>query len=86
MDVYNKLVSFGANVDVFDPVANQEEVKKELAINLISDYSKKKYAAIILAVAHDDFISIDFQNLQNDKIVIFDAKSFIDIKYIDGRL
>ena len=85
-DVYNELISFGAKVDVFDSVANKEEVKKELAINLISDYSKKKYAAIILAVAHDDFKSINFQNLQNDKIVIFDAKSFIDIKYIDGRL
>jgi UDP-N-acetyl-D-galactosamine dehydrogenase len=85
-DVYNELISFGAKVDVFDSVANKEEVKKELAINLISDYSKKKYAAIILAVAHDDFKSIDFKNLKSDKRVIFDAKSFIDIKYIDGRL
>jgi UDP-N-acetyl-D-galactosamine dehydrogenase len=85
-DVYNELISFGAKVDVFDSVANKKEVKKELAINLISDYSKKKYAAIILAVAHDDFKSIDFKNLKSDKRVIFDAKSFIDIKYIDGRL
>jgi UDP-N-acetyl-D-galactosamine dehydrogenase len=53
---------------------------------LISDYSKKKYAAIILAVVHDDFKSIDFKNLKSDKRVIFDAKSFIKRKYIDGRL
>ena len=85
-DVYNELISFGAKVDVFDSVANKMDVKKELKIDLISDYSKKKYAAIILAVAHDDFKSIDFKNLKSDKRVIFDAKSFIDSKYIDGRL
>ena len=50
------------------------------------DYSKKKYAAIILAVAHDDFKAIDFTQLHNDSTVVFDAKSFIDTKYIDGRL
>ena len=86
LDVYNELISFGAKIDVFDPIANKDEVKKELEINLISDYSKKKYAAIILAVAHNDFQSIDFKKLQNDKTVIFDAKSFIPANYIDGRL
>ena len=86
LDVYNELIPYGINVDVFDSVANKEEVKKELAINLISDYSKMKYAAIILAVAHDDFKSIDFQNLKSDKRVIFDAKSFIPANCIDGRL
>ena len=86
LDVYNELISFGAKVDVFDSVANKEDVKKELKIDLIADFCKNNYAAIILAVAHEDFKSIDFKNLKSDKRVIFDAKSFIDIKYIDGRL
>jgi UDP-N-acetyl-D-galactosamine dehydrogenase len=85
-DVYKKLIEFGANVDVFDSVANKEEVKKELQIDLIADYTSKQYSAIILAVAHDAFTSIDFKRLKSDKTVIFDAKSFIDTKYIDGRL
>ena len=86
LDVYNELISYGINIDVFDSVANKDEVKKELAINLISDYSKKKYAAIILAVAHDDFKAIDFTQLHSDSTVVFDVKSFIETKYIDGRL
>lgn len=85
-DVYKQLIEFGANVDVFDSVANKEEVKKELQIDLIADYTSKQYSAIILAVAHDAFTSIDFKRLKSDKTVIFDAKSFIDTKYIDGRL
>ena len=86
LDVYNELISFGAKVDVFDSVANKEDVKKELKIDLIADFRKKNYAAIILAVAHKDFKSIDFKNLKSDKRVIFDAKYFIPANCIDGRL
>ena len=86
VDVYNEFISFGANVDVFDAVANKEQVKKELQIDLIKDYTIKKYSAIILAVAHTDFKVIDFKKLQNSKTVIFDAKSFIPANFIDGRL
>jgi UDP-N-acetyl-D-galactosamine dehydrogenase len=76
LDVYTELISFGANVDVFDSVANKKEVKNELQI----------YSTIILGVAHDDFKAIDFKQLHNDSAMIFDTKSFIDTKYIDGRL
>ena len=85
-DVYKQLIEFGVNVDIFDSVADKEEVKKELSIDLITDYSKNTYAAIIFAVAHEDFKTINFEKLHNDSTVIFDAKSFIDKKYIDGRL
>ena len=86
VDVYNEFISFGANVDVFDAVANKEQVKTELQIDLIKDYSVKQYSAIILAVAHTDFKVIDFKKFQNSKTVIFDAKSFIPANFIDGRL
>ncbi len=86
LDVYNELISFGAKVDVFDSVANSGEVKKELNIDLITDYSQKNYAAIILVVSHNDFKTINFKKLKNDKTVIFDAKYFINNSYIDGRL
>ncbi len=86
IDVYNELVSFGAQVDVFDSVANKEQVKRDLDINLISDYTIKQYSAIILAVAHTDFKSINFKKIKSDRTVIFDVKSFIPPNCIDGRL
>lgn len=86
IDVYEELVSLGAYVEVFDSVANKQEVKKELSIDLITDYNKNKYTAIVLAVAHDDFKSIDFNALKHEKTVIFDAKSFLPANCIDGRL
>ncbi|MBC8266546.1 MAG: nucleotide sugar dehydrogenase [Flavobacteriales bacterium] len=86
LDVYNELISYGTKVDVYDSVAKKDEVRKELNIDLIEDYTHKKYAAIILAVAHEGFQTIDFQTFKSDSSIIFDAKSFINTKYIDGRL
>ena len=86
IDVYNELKFYGANIEVFDPVANFDEVKKELNIDLIDDYNQKQYSAIILAVAHSEFKSIDFKKLKNKKTVIYDAKSFIPTIFVDGRL
>ena len=86
IDVHNELVSFGANVDIFDPIADQDEVRKEFNIDLIKDYSAKQYSAIILAVSHEEFQSIEFERLKNNKTVIFDVKSVIPINHIDGRL
>ena len=86
LDVYNELVSLGAQVDVFDSIAHRKDVQQELNIDLITDYRIKQYSAIILAVAHSDFRSIDFKTLQNARTVIFDSKSCIPIDYVDGRL
>ena len=86
IDVYNELISFGAQVDVFDSVANKDQVKRDLDINLISDYTIKQYSAIILAVAHSNFKSINFKKIKSDRTVIFDVKSFIPPNFIDGRL
>tara|TARA_B100000902_G_scaffold195038_1_gene186366 strand:+ start:7876 stop:9177 length:1302 start_codon:yes stop_codon:yes gene_type:complete len=86
LDVYNELISLGSKVDVYDPIADHEEVKSELSINMISDITKKHYSAIILAVSHNVFRTIEFKKLHNASTVVFDAKSFIDTSYIDGRL
>ena len=45
-----------------------------------------KYSAIILAVAHSNFKSIDFKQFKNKKTVVFDIKSFIPIDFVDARL
>ena len=86
VDIYKDLVYHGANVDIYDTVANKNEVKQELSINLIDDYNKNKYAAILLAVAHDDFKSINFYSLKKENTIIFDVKSFLPNKLVDGRL
>lgn len=85
VDIYNELTQFGLIVDVYDPFANAEEVFKEYNIKLVSKI--EKYDAIILAVAHDLFLKLDFENLKKDEqSIIFDIKSILPKNIVDARL
>jgi UDP-N-acetyl-D-galactosamine dehydrogenase len=86
LDVYNELVQFGINVDVYDPWADAKEVKQEYNIVLLKDFTTQNYDAIIVAVAHNEFLKIDFKSLQANNAVIFDTKACIDRNLVDGRL
>jgi UDP-N-acetyl-D-galactosamine dehydrogenase len=85
IDIYNELLQFGLNVDVYDPFANLEEVSKEYNIKLINKIAK--YDAIILAVAHDQFLKLDFNGIKKEKnSVLFDIKSILPKTEVDARL
>ena len=87
VDIYHELCEFGLNVDVYDPWASAEEVKREYGVDLICRFDpSKKYEAILLTVAHDEFESIDFEKYYKAGAVIFDAKAVIDRRWVDGRL
>jgi UDP-N-acetyl-D-glucosamine/UDP-N-acetyl-D-galactosamine dehydrogenase len=84
-DIYNELKGFGMEPSVYDPHADNDEVKKEFGLNLISDV--KKYHAIILAVAHEEFLTLDISNLKNNqKTIVYDLKAVLDHDQVDARL
>ncbi len=85
VDIYNELKDFGFNIDVYDPHASPAEVLHEYGISLCS--SLGQYDAIILAVSHREFLTLDFNAARKDNdSVIFDTKAFLDRKIVDGRL
>ena len=86
IDIVNELREFGAIVDVYDPWADKNEVEKEYSIRLTDTIHNKNYKAIILAVAHDDFLNIDFNLIRSNNTVVFDVKSILPIENVDGRL
>lgn len=87
IDIYHELVQFGLNVDVYDPHANAGEVKKEFGIDIISKVdAKKNYAAIIIAVAHNEFLTFDFKKYKKNNTIIFDTKACLDRNIADARL
>lgn len=86
VDIYNELIQFGINVDVYDPWADANEVKHEYGIEILNELTSKKYDSVIVAVAHNEFLEIDFKSLQANNTVIFDTKACIDRTLVDGRL
>ena len=86
VDVYNELITYNTNVDVLDPWANKKEVQEEFGISLIENWEQKHYEAILLAVAHNEFMNIPFSKLNSNSTVIYDTKAFIKRNLVDGRL
>jgi len=85
IDIYRELISFGMQVEVFDPWANTDAVLSEYGFKLVPviDYN---YDAVIIAVSHQQFLDLDYYKFKNNGAVVFDTKSFIDRNYVSGRL
>lgn len=86
IDIYNELLQYGINVEVYDPHADKNEVKEEYNIKLIEKIGTN-YDAIILAVSHKEFLNINFKSvIKGENSVIFDTKSFLNRDLVDARL
>ncbi len=87
VDIVSALEDFEANVSVYDPWADVDEVEDVYGINLHDNLKTlHAYDAIILAVAHKEFLSLDLTSLVKSNAVIFDAKSVLPKDLVDGRL
>ncbi len=85
VDIYNELLQFGLDVDVFDPHADAVQVKEEYDIDLVT--LPTKYDAIILTVSHNEFLNLDMNTLKSGThSVIFDSKAALDRAIVDARL
>ena len=87
VDIYRELLQFGLNVEIHDPLANQDEVLDQYNITLNNDINILDYDSIIIAVAHHEFRALDFKNVKfKCNTIIFDTKGFLDKELVDGRL
>ncbi len=72
LDIETKLTDYGCNVDVYDPLLENNN-------KIIKDpfKSNKKYDGIILAVSHNDFYKYtedDFNKISKENLVLLDIK------------
>jgi len=75
VDVISSLKEYGVNISVYDPWASEEEVKKEYEIMSINQLPTKKFEAIVLAVAHEEFKCIDLSLLRKKDSIVYDIKN-----------
>ena len=87
VDIYSTLSEYTNNITIYDPWANPQEVEHEYGIDITNSIdSAEKYDAVILGVAHKDFLSLDIKSMLNDTAVVYDVKGILDRNIIDGRL
>jgi len=86
-EIYRELQEYGVEVEIYDPWAKPQEVKTELGIDLMKAIpTNKKYEAVILTVAHQEFLALNIKNLLKENAVVYDIKACLDKSIVDGRL
>lgn len=88
IDVYKQLKDFGLNVDLYDPWAMTQEVNYEYGVEMLEslDYLSNSYQAVVLTVAHKEFLQIDLRKLLAPEGILYDVKSILPKHSVDGRL
>jgi len=89
IDIINEFKSYHAQVDVYDPWVNAEEAQHEYNIGVISELVDDTYDAIVLAVAHQQFIQMGAKKLRalgKSHLTLFDVKSALPRNDVDARL
>ena len=86
IDIITELNDFGVHVDVFDPMANANEVAEEYGINLLGALQLGIYDTIIMAVNHTQFSNLNIAEIGKSNVVVYDVKSTLPKTVTDGRL
>lgn len=90
VDIYTTLREYTDTVVVYDPWANPQRVKEEYDIEIINSdivQLKNQFDAVILAVSHKEFMSLnirDFLAVENG--VVYDVKGILERNLVNGRL
>lgn len=75
VDVVRALEDYGVNVSIYDPWAKPEEVKHEYDLECCAEIDgDTRYDAIVLGVAHKEFLNLDFETLKKEIAVVYDVK------------
>ncbi|WP_028892753.1 nucleotide sugar dehydrogenase [Tenacibaculum sp. 47A_GOM-205m] len=86
VDVVAALKEYGTDVTIYDPWANEEEVKHEYGLTSTSKLPNETFDAIVLTVAHKEFSTLDFSSLRNEKSVVYDVKNVLATSIKDKSL
>ena len=77
VDVISNLKEYGVEVTIYDPLANPSEVKHEYGLETINEVPAEEFDAIVLTVAHKEFLELDLNKLKNKGSVVYDVKGVL---------
>lgn len=85
-DIVKALKEYNLNLNIYDPWANPAIAKREYDIDITNELPEEQFDAVILAVSHREFASLDVTKLVKEHHVIYDVKGFLNREIVDGRL
>jgi UDP-N-acetyl-D-glucosamine/UDP-N-acetyl-D-galactosamine dehydrogenase len=90
IDIIRSLRDYAVAVDCYDPWIDRADARNEYALDCLADHPQPgSYDALILAVAHRDFVELGEAGLRRfgkSPSVLYDVKSVLTRSGADGRL
>tara|TARA_R110002049_G_scaffold246502_1_gene420594 strand:- start:1537 stop:2820 length:1284 start_codon:yes stop_codon:yes gene_type:complete len=77
VDVINNLKSYGALITTYDPWASPDEVQHEYGLGTTKTSPNEKFDAIVLTVAHKEFLDLDLRSMLKPQGVLYDVKGIL---------
>lgn len=77
VDVVAALRGYGVNVTIYDPWVSVSQAKREYDLDVVSELPDAKYDAVVLAVAHDEFLGLDIDSLKSEHGIVYDVKGIL---------
>ena len=86
VDVVAALKEYNTNVTIYDPWASIAEVKQEYGLEAVNEIPKNRFDAIVLTVAHNDFIDLNLEVLKKENSIVYDVKNVLKEGHKDNGL
>lgn len=86
VDIVKALKEYNLDITIYDPWANPAIAEHEYGLKVTNELPANKFDAAIMAVAHNEFKTLDVTSLVKDDSVIYDVKGILPREVIDGRL
>lgn len=77
VDVISAFKEYNTKVTIFDPWANPKEVEEEYGLLSTKIVPKKRFDAIVLTVAHNEFKMLNFELLKKENAIVYDVKNIL---------
>ena len=85
-DVVAALKEYNTNVTIYDPWASIAEVKQEYGLEAVNEIPKNRFDAIVLTVAHNEFIDLNLDVLKKENSIVYDVKNVLKEGHKDNGL
>jgi len=85
VDVITALKEYNVSITIYDPWANPVDVMHEYGLETTKELPSNQFDAIVLGVAHKEFISLDLTILRKEISVLYDVKGVLGDQ-VDGKL
>ena len=86
IDIVRTLKEYDLDITIYDPWANAAVARREYGVEVTNALPQETFDAVILAVAHKAFETLDVPALRKPASVLFDVKGFLPKTDVDGRL